>query len=70
MIILQTVPDKANIAIWPWPILKVKVNVMHISSVNNLQTVTDRANMIANANKYKVKYDISIVVFRLDLDPF
>ena len=35
---------------WPWPILKVKVKVMHILAVNISQMVTDRA-YIAIANK-------------------
>ena len=39
-----------HIYIYPWPILKVRVNVMHISSINISQTVTDRAN-IGIANK-------------------
>ena len=30
-----------HIYIWPWPILKVKVKVMHISTMNSLEMVTD-----------------------------
>ena len=41
--------------IWPWPILKVKVKVMHILTANISKMVTDKAN-ITIAIKYKVVY--------------
>ena len=34
-----------HICIWPWPILKVKVKVMHTSRMNVSQTATDKANI-------------------------
>ena len=39
-----------QIYIWQWPILKVKVKIMHFLTVNILQTVTNKAN-IAIAKK-------------------
>ena len=85
-IILQTMTYRTNIAIvnteshmwpldwhvyiWPWSILKGRVKVMHILTVNILQTVSaDMAN-IAIANKYKAAYSISIGMFTFDLGPF
>ena len=38
-------PFDWHIYIWPWPILKVKVKVMHILTVNISQAMTDRANI-------------------------
>ena len=53
------------IYIWPCPILKVGVNVMHILTANISQMVTDWANT-AIANKYKVAYCFSVGIFTFD----
>ena len=36
--------------IWPWPILNIKIEVMHILIVNILQTAKDRANITVTIN--------------------
>ena len=54
---------------WPWPILKVQVNVKHISTVYISKTVSDLAN-ITIAIKYYVAYRLSINIFTFDCDSF
>ena len=57
-----------QIDFWPWPVLKVKVKVGHISTVNS-QTVTDMANISTTSN-YKVAWGLVFGIFTFDLGPF
>ena len=43
-------PFDWHIFIWPWSILKVKVKVMRISTVNILKIITDRADITIDPN--------------------
>ena len=61
-------PFHFHIYIWPLPILKVNVKVMHISTGNILQTVKDSPN-ITIAIKYEVAYELLISIFSFDLGP-
>ena len=58
-----------HIYIWPWPILMVKVKVIHTWTMNISKKVTDRVNTTI-AIKYEVEYGLSISVFRFDLRLF
>ena len=46
---------------WPRPSLKVKVEVIHIPTVNISQTTTDRAN-IETADSWEVARDLSVCI--------
>ena len=54
-------PFDWHIYISPWPILKIKVKIMHIWTANISQMVTDRRN-IAVANKYNVANDLQSII--------
>ena len=47
----KSAPVDWYVYMWPWPILKVKVKIMQIFTVNISQAVTDMTN-IAIANTY------------------
>ena len=45
LLLLSNIKSHKGILILPWPILKVKVKVMHISIANMSKMVTDRSNI-------------------------
>ena len=55
-----------HIYLWPWPVLKVKVKVTHLSTVNISQEVKDRAN-ITIAIQYEVHLGLWLAYLDLTL---
>ena len=58
-------PIDWHIYISNWPILKVKVKVMHISAVNFSQMLTDRANILPPNRKSHVGFrlpDLNLIL--------
>ena len=63
-------PFHWHIYIWSWFILQVRFKVMHISTVNISQKVTDRTNIaIANIESHMSRV-LSIGIFKFDLGSF